>query len=91
MAALYAAGVAMGFSPDQVKAMSLWEFAAVTNGFARQHSQDSGPRLTEDEKADLVEWIFADAPQRQVRRLAVWEADPQSGRLKLARHVEFEG
>lgn len=90
MAALYGAGVAMGFSPEQVKAMSMWEFAAVANAASRQHAA-GGTRLTETERAELADWILDDGEDRPVRLLAVYTHDEVTGRLVLARRVSFEG
>lgn len=87
MAALYAAGVAMGFSPNDIDRMSMWQFSAACAGFAQMH-QSGGPRLTEAEKAELVEWLNDDLPARELKRLAVWAHD-EAGRPVLARHVVF--
>jgi hypothetical protein len=46
----------MGFSPRQVDEMSLWEFAACTDGFNRAHGGDEKPEPpTEAEFYDMLE------------------------------------
>lgn len=42
----------MGFSPQQVGAMSLWQFMACADGFARSNSAEAAKR-SNDEPGDL--------------------------------------
>ncbi len=46
----------MGFSPQQVRAMSVWQFSAAWEGFVAANSpEDHG--LSEKEADDLWSWI----------------------------------
>jgi hypothetical protein len=47
----------MGFSPQQVDAMSMWQFMAALEGYARAHDPEAGKKLSETEKGDLWEWM----------------------------------
>lgn len=61
MASLYAAGAVMGWSATDVRASSVWEFWAAWNGYVAAHTSKDGPKLTEDQKVDLFDWISADS------------------------------
>lgn len=46
----------MGFSPQQVREMSIWQFTAAWDGFVQANSpEDKG--LSDAEVDDLWEWI----------------------------------
>lgn len=46
----------MGFTPAQINDMSLWEFAACTNGYRRAHSPEERlPPPTPEEFRKMVE------------------------------------
>jgi hypothetical protein len=47
----------MGFSPQQVDRMSVWQFMAALEGFVSAHDPDGEKRLTEGEKDDLWQWL----------------------------------
>lgn len=50
----------MGFTPAEVDAMSLWELAACTAGYAKAHgAEDKAPAPTAEEHVALVEKIRA--------------------------------
>lgn len=55
----YAAGAAMGFTPDQVRAMSLYDFHAAYAGFRTFHGSedDAGAALTTAEELALAKAI----------------------------------
>ena len=44
----------MGFSPDQVRAMSFWEFAMLWEDFVEEHSDGSVQAPSEDELDDQI-------------------------------------
>ena len=46
----------MGFTPQQVDAMSMWEFGACSTGYAEAHGMSDKPKgegMTEDRMRDL--------------------------------------
>lgn len=44
----------MGFTPQAVRAMSLWQFMAAVDGYCAAHeSEEAALRLTEDEEEAL--------------------------------------
>lgn len=47
----------MGYSPQQIDAMSLWQYTAVVDGFIRANDPKSNDRLSESEKDDLFGFI----------------------------------
>lgn len=47
----------MGFTPQQVNAMSVWQFRAAFEGFIAANDPDAGKKLSEVEADDLFEWI----------------------------------
>ncbi len=57
LAAIYGNGAVLGFSPQQVNEMSMWQFMAALDGYVTAHSADDGKSLTKDEEDDLWEMI----------------------------------
>ncbi len=51
----------MGFSPAQVGEMSLWQFMACADGWARAHSQDVAKVTNEDDEIG-VQALYDAAP-----------------------------
>lgn len=51
----------MGFTPQQVGQMSMWQFFAALNGFIAANTSKDGNKLSESEADDLFEWIERDA------------------------------
>lgn len=45
----------MGFTPSQINEMSLWQFLASVEGYAKAHSSDEG--LSAKEADDLWEMV----------------------------------
>jgi hypothetical protein len=88
VAELYGAGAAMGFTPQEVDRMSIWQFAAVASGFARANSASSD-KLSQTEKDSLFEWIDSgDAVPRRLTTMT-WQLDA-AGRLIPWRQVTFD-
>lgn len=56
-ATVYGNGAAMGFSPQEVRAMSLWQFFAACSGYQRANDPEAGKRLSESEADALWDWI----------------------------------
>lgn len=53
MSRIYAAGAAMGWTVEQVKKTSMWEFWSAWNGYVKANTPKGGEKLTEAEKDDL--------------------------------------
>jgi len=49
----------MGFTPQQVRAMSMWQYLAAKEGYERANDPDAGKELTEGEADDLWAWLNA--------------------------------
>ncbi|MGB3445740.1 MAG: hypothetical protein WBA48_03480 [Xanthobacteraceae bacterium] len=49
----------MGFTPQEVDRMSVWQYAAAVEGFNRANAADGGNKLSDAEKAELSEWILS--------------------------------
>lgn len=43
----------MGFAPTQVGAMSLWQFLACADGWAKAHQPDAAKRSNDDDFDDI--------------------------------------
>lgn len=52
----------MGFTPAQVGEMSLWQFMACADGWARSNSPEAAKRSNDDEMAGIDEMLDA-APE----------------------------
>ena len=59
-ATIYGAGAAMGFTPQQVGEMSVWQFMAALDGFAKANSSDDGKTLSAAEEESLWEAVKDD-------------------------------
>lgn len=46
----------MGFSPQQVNEMSVWQFLAASEGYIKANSPEDGG-LSEKEKDELWDWL----------------------------------
>lgn len=55
-------GAAMGFSPQQVLAMSLWEFLAARAGWIKANTVDETKDLTPQEFDSLGDWLDEKPP-----------------------------
>ncbi len=47
----------MGMSPAEVDRLSLWQFLAAADGFARANDPDSGKELSSAEADDIWKWL----------------------------------
>jgi len=85
---LYGSGAAMGFTPQEVDRMSVWQYVAVVNGFNRASSADGGNKLTDAERMELSEWILSapTAPRRLSNIVYSWDGRGFSS----VRAVSFE-
>lgn len=55
-AAVYGNGAALGFTPQEVRRMSMWQFMAAVDGYVKANSTDDGG-LSQKEKDELWEWV----------------------------------
>lgn len=55
----------MGFTPADVGAMSLWQFFACADGWARANSPEAAKR-SNDDTADAVQALFDAAPDHLI-------------------------
>lgn len=49
---LYGVGAVMGFTPQQVNEMTLWEFEACASGYAEAHGGKSGKGAVDPDAID---------------------------------------
>lgn len=47
----------MGFTPQEVGRMSVWQFLAARDGFIEANNPNSDKTLTESEKDELWTWV----------------------------------
>jgi hypothetical protein len=59
-AAIYGNGAAMGFSPQQVRAMSLFQYFSALDGWMAANSPEDEGALSEKEKDELWDWLASD-------------------------------
>jgi len=46
----------LGYTPQQVNVMSMWQFMAAVEGYAKANSGDDA-KMTNKEADDLFEWL----------------------------------
>lgn len=47
----------MGFTPQQVNDMSMWQYFAALNGYIEANTPKDGNKLTASQADDLFDWI----------------------------------
>ncbi|MET3602032.1 hypothetical protein [Martelella mangrovi] len=59
MAKIYGAGAAMGFSPQEVNAMSVWQFSAALDGYIKANSAEENDqtKLTDGQAEEIWVWL----------------------------------
>jgi hypothetical protein len=60
-AKIYGAGAAMGFTPQQVDQMTVWQFFAAVDGFVKANGGAADSTLSETEKDEIWDWMQARA------------------------------
>jgi hypothetical protein len=55
-ASIYGVGAAMGFTPQQVNAMSMWQFAAAFDGYVKANGGGE-EKMSNAEADDLWKWL----------------------------------
>jgi hypothetical protein len=53
-ASFYGSGAVMGFAPQQVDAMTLWQFASCIDGWNDAHGEDVVEAPSDDEYEDII-------------------------------------
>lgn len=77
----------MGFTPQQVDDMSMWQFFAALNGYIEANTPKQANKLTDAEADDLFDWIERDAVADTLSTMTYWlEGD----RLVPWRVVQWE-
>lgn len=61
----------MGFAPQQVDRMSMWQFFAALNGWAAAHSPQRN-KLSETEASELFDWISGPGAARTLTTQTWW-------------------
>ena len=46
----------MGYTPQEIDEMSVWQYMSAVDGYIRANSPDDG-RLSAKEKDDLADWL----------------------------------
>ncbi|MFI0844434.1 hypothetical protein [Mesorhizobium sp. IMUNJ 23232] len=47
----------MGFTPQQVNEMSIWQFMAAWDGYVEANDPEAGARMSEAEAEDVWRWM----------------------------------
>ena len=47
----------IGFTPQQVDVMSVWQYMAAVEGYARANDPEAAKRLSGQERDELWEWV----------------------------------
>jgi hypothetical protein len=58
-AAVYGNGAVMGFSPQEVRAMSMFQYFSALDGFIKANTADDERTLSDKEKDELWDWLEA--------------------------------
>lgn len=56
-ASMYGIGAVMGFTPQEIDAMSVWQFMATVDGFQRAHDVNGDKKLSETQANELFDWV----------------------------------
>jgi hypothetical protein len=54
---IYGLGAALGYTPQEVNAMSMWQWQAALNGFVEANTPKESAKLSESEADELFAWI----------------------------------
>ncbi|MET3899670.1 hypothetical protein ABIB57_003632 [Devosia sp. UYZn731] len=67
----------MGFTPQQVNTMSMWQFFSALNGFIAANTPKEGNKLSTSEADELFDWIDRDGGGARVLTTQTywWEDD----------------
>lgn len=56
-AAIYGGGAVLGYTPQDVRKMSIWQYMAAVDGYIKANSSGEENGLTESEKDQLADWL----------------------------------
>jgi hypothetical protein len=75
VAPIYGSGAAMGFTPQQINEMSIWQFYAALNGYIDHNTPKDTGKLSQDELEDLADWIYEgiDMSQHLKTKVYLWD------------------
>lgn len=62
----------MGFTPQQIDQMSMWQFFAALNGYIAANTPKDSNKLTESEADDLFDWIERDVAAGTRSTMTYW-------------------
>ena len=48
----------MGFTPQQVNAMSMWQYFSALNGYIDANTSSDKKKMSQDEAEDLFDWLY---------------------------------
>lgn len=65
----------MGFTPQDVDRMSVWQFSAALNGFIRANSSKDDKKLSEAERSEISDWILSSGsgPRTLTTKVYWWD------------------
>ncbi len=76
----------MGFAPQHIDQMSMWQFFAALNGYVDANTPKDGNKLSEGEADDLFDWLERDTVAGVLSTMTYWL---DGDRLVPWRGVEF--
>jgi hypothetical protein len=77
----------MGFTPQQVNEMSMWQYFAALNGYIDANTPKEGNKLTDSQADDLFDWIEQGGTEAEQLSTQTYWLD--GGRLVPAGVVRF--
>ncbi len=48
----------MGFTPQQINAMSMWQYFAALNGYIAANSSAESKKMTTEQAEELLDWVY---------------------------------
>lgn len=67
----------MGFSPQQIDQMSMWQYYAVLFGFVEQNSPKSKEKLSDADIDELSDWLDAGIEKTKEYKTLIYLWDEQ--------------
>lgn len=65
----------MGFTPQQVNAMSMWQFTAALNGYIEANTPEDKQKMSTEEAEDLLDWVYEgiNTETELVQQVYLWD------------------
>ncbi len=65
----------MGFTPQQVNAMSMWQYFAALNGFIDANTPEDKKKMSTEEAEELYDWLYEgfEDQQERIARVYFWD------------------